>query len=53
MYETAKFGGDIVMDIFRTHPTVVMNGVVYDNPFFVPPDEFLKELRARRVRTHA
>jgi hypothetical protein len=53
MYETARFGGDVVMDIFRTHPTVVINGAVNDNPFFVPPDEFLKELRARRARKNA
>jgi hypothetical protein len=48
MYETARFGGDVVIDILRTHPTVLINGVVYDNPLFVPPDEFLKELATRR-----
>jgi hypothetical protein len=53
MYETARFGGGVVMDIFRTHPTVLMNGVVYDNPMFVPPDDFLRDLRARRARTRA
>jgi hypothetical protein len=53
MYETARFGGDVVLDIFRTHPTVLVNDVVYDNPLFVPPDEFLKELRARRSRPRA
>lgn len=49
MYETAKFGGDVVMDIFRTHPTVVINDIVYENAFFVPPDEFLEELRSRQA----
>lgn len=53
MYETARCGGDVVMDILRTHPTVVINDVVYDSPFFVPPDEFLKELRARRSHPRA
>ncbi len=53
MYETAKFGGDVVMDIFRTHPTVVIGNVVHNNPLFIPPDEFLKELRARRARKNA
>jgi len=48
MYETARFGGSVVLDILRTHPTVVINDVVHDNPLFVPPDEFLKELKARR-----
>jgi pimeloyl-ACP methyl ester carboxylesterase len=53
MYETARFGGAVVMDILRTHPTVLISGVVYDNPLFVPPDQFLNELRARRMRTRA
>jgi len=35
------------MDILRTHPMAVIAGVVQENPFFVPPDEFLRELSAR------
>ena len=26
----------------------IVGGVLPDNPFFVPPDEFLRELRARQ-----
>lgn len=35
------------MDILRTHPMVVMGGVLRENPFFIPPEEFLRELRQR------
>jgi len=28
---------------------VIMAGVLQQNPFFVPPDEFLKELAERRA----
>lgn len=35
------------MDIVRTHPVVLVAGVLQENPFYVPPDEFLAELRAR------
>jgi hypothetical protein len=28
---------------------VVVGGVLQENPFFVPPDEFLKELRERNA----
>ena len=35
------------MDIMRTHPMVVIGGMLQENPFFVPPDEFLRELRSR------
>jgi hypothetical protein len=36
------------MDILRTHPMVIIGGVLQENPFFVPPEEFLKELHERR-----
>jgi hypothetical protein len=35
------------MDILRTHPMVIIGGVLQENPFFVPPDAFLEELRRR------
>ena len=38
------------MDILRTHPMVIVGGVLQQNPFFVPPDRFLEELRARAAR---
>jgi hypothetical protein len=49
VYDLAKFGGDTVMDIMRTHPMVLIGGIVQENPFFVPPEEFLLELRDRRA----
>ena len=36
------------MDIMRTHPVVLVGGILQENPFYVPPDEFLEELRRRR-----
>ena len=35
------------MDILRTHPMVIIGGILQENPFFVSPDEFLRELRER------
>jgi hypothetical protein len=49
VYDLTKFGGHIVMDILRTHPMVLIGGIIQENPFFVPPDEFLQELRERRA----
>jgi PAS domain S-box-containing protein len=37
----------MIIDIVRTHPVVLVGGVLQENPFYVPPDEFLAELRAR------
>jgi hypothetical protein len=39
----------VVLDIFRTHPMVIVGGVLAENPFYVPPDQFLRELDARGV----
>lgn len=32
---------------------IVIGGVLQENPFFVPPDEFLQELRERRAAQNA
>ena len=31
----------------RTHPMIIIGGIVQENPFFVPPDEFLREMAQR------
>ena len=47
-YDLSKFGANVAMDIMRTHPVVIIGGVLQENPFFVPPDQFLLEIRERR-----
>jgi len=49
-YHLGQFRGDEVIDIMRTHPMVIIGGILQRNPFFVPPDEFLAEFRQRRSR---
>ena len=46
-YELDKFGAAIVIDALRTHPIVLVGGIVQRNPFYVPPEELLKELNER------
>jgi MEDS: MEthanogen/methylotroph, DcmR Sensory domain len=48
-YHLGQLGGDAVIDILRTHPLVIIGGILQQNPFFVPPDEFLREFRQRRA----
>lgn len=48
-YDLNKFSAPVVMDIMRTHPQVIVGGVLQENPFYVPPDEFLHELDRRRL----
>jgi PAS domain S-box-containing protein len=37
----------MIVDVVRTHPVLLVGGVLQENPFYVPPDEFLAELRSR------
>jgi hypothetical protein len=52
-YHLGKFGGDTVIDILRTHPMVIIGGILLHNPFFAPPEEFLREYRQRRGRDNS
>ena len=47
-YDTTRFDGAFIIDILRTHPMVLIGGMLQENPFFVPPAELLEE-RARRA----
>ena len=51
VYDLARFGAAIVVDMLRTHPMVIIGGILQENPFFVPPDEFLRDLSERRAVT--
>lgn len=50
-YDLSRFNAGVAMDILRTHPLVIIGGVLQENPLYVPPDEFLKELEERRALT--
>jgi hypothetical protein len=47
-YHLKKFGGNTIIDIMRTHPMIIIGGVLQQNPFFVSPEVFLLEFRERR-----
>ena len=49
-YDLSRFDASVVIDIMRTHPVVIVGGVLQENPFFVPPDEMLRELKQRAAQ---
>lgn len=53
VYDLSLFRADLVIDVMRTHALVVVGGTLYENPFYVSPDEFLRELRERPARRAA
>jgi MEDS: MEthanogen/methylotroph, DcmR Sensory domain len=50
VYDVNRYSGSVVMDILRTHPLVIVGGVLQENPLYVSPDQFLEELRQRGVQ---
>jgi MEDS: MEthanogen/methylotroph, DcmR Sensory domain len=46
-YDVTRFRSSVVMDILRTHSLVLVGGALRQNPFYVEPDEFLRELSER------
>jgi hypothetical protein len=50
VYDLNRHSGTVVMDILRTHPMVIVGGVLQENPLYVPPDQFLEEIRQRGVQ---
>jgi len=46
-YDLSRFSGLAVLDIMRTHPAVLIGGIVQHNPFYIPPEQMLEELRER------
>jgi hypothetical protein len=47
VYDLSRFDASVVIDIMRTHPMVIIGGILQENPFYVPPDEMLTELKER------
>jgi hypothetical protein len=46
-YDLSRFDASVVVDIMRTHPMVIIGGILQENPFYVPPEEMLEEIKAR------
>ena len=52
-YDLSKFGASTVMYALRTHPVVIIGGLVQENPFYIDPDQLLLELREQQAHVGA
>ena len=41
LYDLDRFSGEVVVNIVKTHPQVLVQGILVENPYYVGPDEFL------------
>jgi hypothetical protein len=48
-YDLSQFDASVVIDIMRTHPMVIIGGILQENPFYVPAEQMLAEIEARKA----
>lgn len=48
LYDLERFTGEVIVDVLKTHPKVLIGNMVVENPFYVEPDEFLARHRTAR-----
>lgn len=46
LYDLERFSGELVVDVLMTHPKVLINNMVVENPFYMQPEDFLAMRRA-------
>ncbi|HKJ83138.1 MAG TPA: MEDS domain-containing protein [Mariprofundaceae bacterium] len=47
-YDTRRFDGDTLFDVLNVHPMMIVGGQVVHNPYYTPPEDFLKKHLAKR-----
>ena len=43
MYDLDRVSGSMVIDAMKTHPRVLVGGLLFENPYYVDPDQFARE----------
>ncbi len=45
LYDLERFGGEVLVDILKTHPKLLLGGTLIENPYYLAPDEFFATRR--------
>jgi DNA-binding NarL/FixJ family response regulator len=48
-YNIGHFNARVIVDVMRAHPAMVVGGSLFENPFYVQPDQLIGEIHTRRV----
>ena len=46
-YDREALDAERIVDALRSHPMIIIGGLLQENPFYIPPDEFLRKLREK------
>jgi DcmR-like sensory protein len=44
LYDLDLYDGEMVMYVLKTHTRIFVNGLIIDNPYYIPKQQFLSEL---------
>ena len=48
-YDLTKFSAEFIVEVMRTHPLTLIDGILQENPFFSPPEEFAIERHEQHI----
>lgn len=48
-YDLTKFNARVIVDVMRAHPAIVVGGSLFENQFYVQPDQLIREITERRL----
>ena len=46
-YDANRFSGAAIVDVLKVHPMMIVHGQIVQNPFYMKPEDFLKDFRER------
>ena len=47
-YNANLFDGATILNILKVHPMMIVHGQIVQNPYYIPPEKFLKDYQAAR-----
>lgn len=50
VYDVNNISASLVLELLKTHPKVILDGSLQENPYFVSPEEYLRQLVERKRR---
>jgi hypothetical protein len=50
LYDLEQFGSAVIFNLLKTHPILLLGGLLLENPHYKSPDEVLAETQANAKR---
>jgi hypothetical protein len=50
LYDLDGMGAEVLMQALRTHPAVIVDGTIHENPYYIEPSRFLARIGSTTLR---